>query len=366
MLVSHGPPLKGGVTTVAVDLIEDPGLNAEFEMVFQNTSQAEDKRGKLAAKNIWRAVTHALETFRLARRGSVVHSHSVQDPTLVAWRQVPIAVAARLRGARVLLHNHAYRPYMAPPGGYRIGVAHRLAFRLLDRLAYANVLLAASGIRNIEPLMPHTSLPVVANSVVVSDVPRSSVDHSEPVLLFVGELLERKGVLVMLDALDLLRERHAGPWSIRIVGNDTRGLDPDKDLVIEEIHARGYGDALTGPIGRDEVFRHLSESDVFVFPSFVEGQPFSVIESLAAGVPIVGSDIPTVADMVIDGRHGLLVDAGDPEALATALAELLRDPSRRREMGSAARALAEERFDRSVFRERIAELYREGLRLPSA
>src|SRR5690606_20650318 len=124
--------------------------------------------------------------------------HSVQDPTLVAWRQVLIAAAARLRGSRVLLHNHAYRPYMAEPGGYEVGRAHRLAFRLLDRLADANVLLTASGVANLAPLMPTTPLPVVANSVVVAEVERSAAVHDSAVILFVGELLERKGVLVLL------------------------------------------------------------------------------------------------------------------------------------------------------------------------
>ena len=366
VVVSHGPPLKGGIVTVAVDLVEDPGLNAEFEMVFQNTTQAEDKRGKLALENIWRALTHAWDTFRLARHGGVVHTHSVQDPTLVAWRQVLIALAARAKGSRVLLHNHAYRPYMAAPGEFRVGAAHRMAFRLLDRLAAANVLLSASGVPNLRPLMPRTPLPVVANSVVVDEVVPSDAVHDPPVLLFVGELLERKGVLVLLDALDLLRERHGGNWELRIVGNDTKGLDPEKDRVIDAVRDRGFGDAMTGPISREEVYRHLSEADVFVFPTFVEGQPFSVIEALAAGVPIVGSDIPTVADMVIDGVHGRLVTPRDPGALADALGEVLADPERRREMGARCRELAYARFDRAVFRERIAALYRGELPTPDA
>ena len=359
IVVAHGPPLKGGITTVALDLVENRQLNDEFEMVFQNTSQAQDKRGTLALENILRAFTHAFRTFVLARRGAVVHTHSVQDPTLVAWRQVLIAAAARLRGARVLLHNHAFRPYMEPPGGYSIGRAHRIAFWLLDHLADANILLSAEGLANLEPLMPHTPMPVVANSVVVDDFRISSVDHDPAVLLFVGELLERKGLLVLLDALDDLSTRDLPNWKMVLVGDNTMGLDPEKDRIVTEVRTRGYGSSMTGPVSRDEVYEHLANSDIFVFPTFVEGQPFSVIESLAAGVPIVASDIPTVADMITDGVEGRLVEVGDPSALAGALADLLANVGERKRMGARGRQHAVQTFDRSVFIDRIAGLYRE-------
>ena len=357
VVVAHGPPLAGGITTVALDLVEDPVLNEEFEIVFQNTAQAQDQRGKFSLTNVRRVVGDAWDTFRLARRGDVVHTHSVQDPTFVAWRQVAIALAARLRGARVLLHNHAFRPYMEAPGTYQVGGAHRLAYRLLDRLADANVLLDPAGEANLRTYQPHLWMPVVANSVVVDDVTPSTADHEPPVVLFVGELLERKGVLVLLDALDRL-DAQGVAYELRVLGDTTPGKDPEKDQVRAEVERRGRGDALLGKVPRADVYRHLSEADVFVFPTFVEGQPFSVIESLAAGVPVVGSDIPTVATMVDDGVHGRLVPPRDATALADALAEVLTDPARRQAMGRAGRERAYERYDRQVFREQVGALYR--------
>ena len=160
IVVAHGPPLKGGIATVALDLVEDPGLNAEFEMVFQNTAQNDSQRGKFAVENLKRAAADAWNTFRLARKGSVVHSHAVQDPWLVAWRQVSIALAARLRGARVLLHNHNQAPYMELPGEYKVSRLNRWAFALLDKLVQANILIAPAGEPNIRKYMPTVALPV--------------------------------------------------------------------------------------------------------------------------------------------------------------------------------------------------------------
>ena len=357
VVVAHGPPLSGGITTVAMDLVEDPGLNAEFDMVFLNTAQNEGERGRFSAANVQRMLADAAGTFRLARPGAVVHTHSVQEPWPVVWRQVAIAAAARLRRARVVVHNHAAAPYMLGPGEYRPPRPARAGFAVLDRLVDANVLLSAIGVDSFAALLPHTELPVIANSAVVEEIPVSSVDHEPPVVLFVGELLARKGVRTLLDALDLL-DAEGAAYELRIVGNDELGVDPDKDEMIAEVHDRGRGAALTGRIPRAEVYRHLSESDVLVLPTDYEGQPFIIIEALAAGVPIVATDIGSIRSMVDDPTNARLVAREDTAGFATAIRGLLVDPARRRRMGAANRELARSRFDRSVFRDLVAQQYR--------
>lgn len=359
VVVAHGPPLKGGIATVALDLVEDPGLNAEFEVVFLNTAQNDDARGKLALENVQRAFVDAWGTFRLARRGAVVHSHSVQEPWLTGWRQVAIAAAARLRGAKVLLHNHAQPPYMEAPGEYRVGRLNAWAFAVLDRLVEANIMIAAAGVPNLRPYMPTVELPVIHNSAVVEDMAQSSAVHEPPVVLFIGEMLERKGLVTLLDALDLLDEQGVGPYDLRIIGDNRPGLDPAKDAMVAEITRRGRADTMTGPLSRAEVYRHLSEADLYVFPTWTEGQPFTVIEALSSGVPIVASDIQAISAMISDPDNGRLVGMRDVKGFAEAIAELLEDPDERRRISDANRARAMERFDRAVFRERIAELYRQ-------
>ena len=358
VVVAHGPPLKGGIATVALDLVEDPGLNAEFEMVFQNTSQNDDSRGAFAWANVKRVVLDAVDTYRLARPGAVVHSHSVQYPWLVAWRQVAIALAARARGAAVLLHNHAQPPYMEPPGGWRVSRPNRWAFAVLDRLVDANILIAAAGEPNLRQYMRRADLPVVHNSAVVEDMAPSSAVHDPPVVLFIGELLERKGVIVLLDALDLLAGRGVTDLDVRIIGDNRPGLDPLKDEMVAAISARGRTDDMTGPIDRAEVYRHLSEADLYVFPTETEGQPFTVIEALSAGVPIVATDIQAITNMIEDGPNGRLVGVGDAAGFADAMQALLEDPDERRAISAANRKLAMDRFNRDVFRDAMAALYR--------
>ena len=103
------------------------------------------------------------------------------------------------------------------------------------------------------------------------------------------------------------------------MGNDELGVDPDKDEMIAEVHDRGRGAALTGRIPRAEVYRHLSEADVLVLPTDYEGQPFIIIEALAAGVPIVATDIGSIRSMVNDPTNARLVAREDTAGFATAI-----------------------------------------------
>jgi glycosyltransferase involved in cell wall biosynthesis len=219
-------------------------------------------------------------------------------------------------------------------------------------------MIAAAGQPNLRQFMPTVELPVVHNSAVVDDMAQSAAVHDPPVVLFIGELLERKGVLTLLDALDLLDRRGVG-YELRIIGDNRPGLDPDKDAMVAEIERRGRGDAMTGPLSRAEVYANLAAADLYVFPTWTEGQPFTVIEALASGVPIVASDIQAISAMMDDPTHGRLVDPHDVDAFAAAIEGLLTDPDERRRISDANRARARERFDRSVFRARIAELYRQ-------
>jgi glycosyltransferase involved in cell wall biosynthesis len=98
--------------------------------------------------------------------------------------------------------------------------------------------------------------------------------------------------------------------------------------------------------------------------------PVSVLEAMAAGLPVVSSRVGGLGELVIDGETGILVPPGDASALASALSRLIADPAERRRLGTAARARAEERFDLEPFRRAHVELYsrelaRRGLAVPA-
>ncbi len=246
---------------------------------------------------------------------------------------------------------------MAAAGEWEVSPTNAWAFRALDKLADANILIAAAGEPNLRKYMPTIPLPVVANSVIVDDMEVTSAVHDPPVILFVGELLERKGVVVLLDALDIIDAEGKLDYRAVIVGDNRPGLEAGKDAMVAEITRRGRAECMTGPLPREGVYDWLSKADVYVTPTLTEGQPFTVIEALAAGVPIAGSNIQALTNMISEPDHGRLMRWDDAEAFAAAISDLLANPQERREISARNRALAYERFDRSVFTAELARLY---------
>ena len=173
------------------------------------------------------------------------------------------------------------------------------------------------------------------------DAVRSAAAGIAPVpgrLLFVGRLVEKKGLVVLLDALRMIP---AGvTWSLDIVGDG-----PLRARL--ETAAQGLPVRFLGQLGRDELSRSLGASSVVVVPSVPaasgdqDGLPVALLEAMAVGRPAVGSRLSGIDDAIVDGETGLLVPPGDVGALATALEKLLTDGTLRSTLGAAASRRAE-------------------------
>ncbi len=176
-------------------------------------------------------------------------------------------------------------------------------------------------------------------------------------LLCVASLTDYKGHRHLLDALALLNNRGVDAACTLVGDGPLR-----RDL---ELHARDLGVAdRTRFLGRrpsPEVRAQLSSSDVFVLPSvqassgFMEGIPVALMEAMAAGCPVIASDLSGIPELVEDGVTGILVPPGNAEALAEAIERLSRDPKLRARMTAAGREKVAASFD---LHKNVAELHR--------
>jgi glycosyltransferase involved in cell wall biosynthesis len=144
------------------------------------------------------------------------------------------------------------------------------------------------------------------------------------------------------------------------------GDGPDRPQLAAEIRRLELEDSVELAGERSDVPELLAASDVFVLSSRSEGLPVSVLEAMAAELPVVASAVGGLAELIENGVTGVLVPAGDERALAEALGRLVKDPGRRRSLGAAGRARAEAEFDLAAFRRAHLDLYHRRLELAGA
>lgn len=291
-----------------------------------------------------------------------------------AFGRIP-AVAKRLSDLRPdILHTHNAAPHLcgAIAGWLRGGIGvvhtkhgqnrpHSRKSLLANRIAawFTDWIVpvsndAAEIVRNLEHV-PQRKVQLIRNGV---DLERFRY-HSRPdghvgsKAIHVARLIN-----VVKDQVTLL---HA----VRLVANedpsfvlDIVGDGPDR-LELEELcdqlqlrpHVRFLG-------FRDRIHDLLIESAFFVLSSTSEGLPITLLEAMATGLPTVATNAGGIPELVVHGKTGLLVPPRSPDALASAMLEILRNPSRAREMGAASRERVAEHFDINRVTARYEELYR--------
>jgi glycosyltransferase involved in cell wall biosynthesis len=283
-----------------------------------------------------------LELVRLCRRvrPDIVHANSSKAGILGR-------LAARLARVPVRIftvHGWAFAQYDGVMSAVYLRL-DRLVRPLTTRFICVSERTRDAGLAARTCVAERTS--VIPNAVDVHAAPRGPAGGDPPRAISVGRLKEPKDFAGLIAALGEV----AASYRAVVVGDG-----PDRPALERAIAETGAAVELLGE--RDDVAAQLAASDVFVLASRSEGMPISILEAMAAGLPVVASAVGGVPELVEDGVTGLLVPPGDAAALAAALERVLGDPALRARLGAAARARAEERFDVEAFRRAHLELYR--------
>jgi len=279
------------------------------------------------------------------------------------------ALIRHLRGRRVdLLHTHLFHADLAGRlAAYEAGTPHlvhtvhvaegrfrpwRFGFARWAANQYDRIVCVSESVRDYHarasglPLRRYTVIP---NGI---DAPRFSgreasrkllrarwgVRDEQVVVAFVGRLDVQKGIGRLLAAVSHLAARGDAVQLVIAGDGPKRGL-------VENFIAHGEGGASTRWLGFvEDVAGVLSAADVFVIPSRWEGFGLAATEAMAAGLPVIGTKVPGLREVILPGRTGLLIEPGDSQALAEAIHHLATDKDLRARMGAAGRKRVTEHF----------------------
>jgi len=356
LLVGRGAPETGGIAAFLAGL--DDTDNAGFETQLLNLTHAGDMGdgGRVSWRNVMRTVTDIMAVLGAARTADIVHIHSALAPTATLIRAGLLAAAGRARRRPVVVHAH---------GGRLVAFAENTRNRRLVRtcLRPATHLIAVSrGVADVlENEFDKSRVTFVPNGVDTERFqPGAEPGASRvPRILYVGHLTERKGVLDLIRASQLIRDSGM-EHELMLVGGRSDEGDDEYRRVLREIENSQGAVQLVGSVEYDAMPAIYQDADIFCLASWWEAMPLSILEAMASGIPVVATDVGDVSMQVDHGRTGLIVDPKSPDELAEALATVLGDPALRRQMSEAGRRRAVDDFSIDSTHLCIASIY-EGL-----
>jgi glycosyltransferase involved in cell wall biosynthesis len=305
-------------------------------------------RSKYDVPGAWR-LRHAL------RSADVVHTHDRRAGLLAR----PLARAA---GARVVHTYHGLPEPIAvrvtpsrvqpPPNVSRMRAAWLLHGYLGVETALAHLGLIVVPSRAMAGFLGAYGLPLARMRVIPSGIDvvrREPAPASDPFVVGTAAILHHlKGLDVLVEAC----ARVDRPLVLRIVGEG-----PTRRELERQARRLGVRVEFVGAV--EDARDHIAGFDAFVLPSRGENLPISILEAMAAAVPVVATKVGGVPELLDDGRAGLLVDPEDAEALAEAITTLISNPERRRDIARAGAIRAERHFDADEVSRRLVALYRE-------
>ena len=340
LMVGPDRSVHGGISAV-VNNLYDAGLDKMVNLTYIGTMKDGSRFRKLVV-----AIKAYMQFCRAVKRCDIVHVHFSSDASF--WRKSLFIRKAHRVGKPIVLHQHG--------GDFHTFYAHDLNNRqrayVRDTLTMGSVMLVIGPelqklFQNIVSTHKLTIL-LFPNAIPIP--PLTERHYGQHRILFLGRICRDKGIRELLEAVRLLKEHY--PDLHLYLG----GVYEEKDL---KPFVDSMSDCVTwiGWVSGEDKAEWLNKCDIFVLPSYFEGQPISILEAMTYSCAIAASNVGGIPQMILNGQTGLLFEPKSAASIEETLRKLLDNPALCRTLGMAARERVSSQFSMDHYLNHLMQIY---------
>lgn len=340
LMVGPDRSVHGGISGV-VNNYYDAGITEKVDLNYIGTMVEGSKLRKL-----WQAVKAYIKFLKLLPEYPIVHVNVASDSSY--YRKSLFIKAAKRAGKKIVIHQH---------GGdfetfYEKEQNDRGRAKIRQVLSMGDVFLVLSPVLEqfFKGILEPSKVVLFPNAVPVPcDIEK---EYGKQRILFLGRLCKEKGLRELFSVLPQLHEQF--PQMHLLLGGiwEDEELREEAEKMEEYVSDLGW---LQGEAKKD----YLRISDLFVFPTYFEGQPVSVLEAMAYQCGIVATRVGGIPQMIEQEQTGLLIEPKDAEGLKSALEKLLSDPELCERLGKNARVKIEKEFSIEKSLQELIKIYQQ-------
>ncbi|MDX9746418.1 MAG: glycosyltransferase family 4 protein [Syntrophales bacterium] len=351
------PPPYHGSNVVTKDILSSKLIKNTFDLDIlpisynektENVGKIEVKKIILILKYFFRILLKSFKKYDL-----VYYVPAVVGPAFL--RDMFLLLPLKLRKHNILIHLHG-KGIKAASGKNRLWAsAYKYFFKNSSVVCLSARL--SGDIKNVF----NGPVYIVNNGIKLETYSERASKNKKPVILFLSNLIETKGVLVLLEAAGILKGK-GEDFELNLVGSPMSDITNKINRLIEKHHLADRIISI-GPKYGDEKKEAFQNADIFVLPTFYarEAFPLTILEAMQAGLPVISTDEGAIADIVDDGETGFLVKKKNPIDLAEKISILLEDENLRIQMGKKGQEEFLKNFTYEVIEKRVMEVFNKAI-----
>jgi glycosyltransferase involved in cell wall biosynthesis len=353
LFILHFPPPVHGSSVIGLQIKESRVINSDFDTRYINlgTSKTIDEIQKFAFGKIFKYFSILIKVLQ----NLIFHRPDLCYLAITAegnpfYKDALIVLMVKLFRIKIVYHLH------------NKGVSnsqHKFLDNLFYRFVFKNtgiILLSRHLYSDIQKYVPLNNVYYCPNGTKsIENIEHNERSNDLIEILFLSNMIESKGVYVLLDACRILKEKNI-PFHCTFVGG--KGDISESQFLKRLIDAGLEDDVIY--VGRKlgaEKNKYLAKANIFVFPTFYEKETFGLVnlEAMQYELPIISTNEGGIPDVVKDGETGYLVPQRDSIALAIKLESLIRDQTLRETMGKNGKIRYEQNFTLQHFEDKLTD-----------
>ena len=355
LFITPLPPPVHGSAMVSQYIKDSKLIKDSFDCDFVNlsTSRKMDEIGKQSIMKIFRFLgSYVSVFFKLLFNHYDLCYLAITCYGIGFLKDVPFVLLCKLFGRKVVIHQHNKGMSKC---------VDRQPYKWLLPLVYKNtkvILLSWHLYEDIAKVVKREQILICPNGIPEISETRNihECKNSVPRLFFLSNLIESKGVYVLLDACKILKEK-GYKFICDFVGGETTEINRAVfESAVKEKNLDEYV-VYQGPKYGNEKERYWNAADVFVQPTYEDCFPLTIVEAMQHGKPVVSTDEGAVPDLVVDGMNGFVCERRNVDSLANALEILLKDKDLRVKMGIEGYNQYISKFTLNVFEKNMNDLF---------